>query len=661
MRYLAIAAGLALASTAGAAPLQQTETLNVGQAPSTLAVDAATGRVIIGNMATSRGGSASIAVLDRSGKLTTIATSSGSLDLAVSSKYRKAVAALDWDGTVVIVDLDTLGTTSLAAGKRPSKVIVDDARGVAYVVGNDMQMDMSTGWPTATSTAYVSVIDLASNAVKTYSMGGYAPVDAALGPEGKRLYLIGNHYFRTAEEKPGFIQAFDTAARAFVGTPLMLGREAKRVLVSTRGDKLFVVGHGDYARLELPVGDMRRNSVRGALFVLDAATLALQRTVELPDTRNLSLNGPTLSPQAAVDPATGFVHVLESWNAWHAVVDPANGKLLHVTDFESPPAAFAINGQTGTAVVSMPRIGQAAILSRAGVRLDTVPVGRAPPPNSPMGPNAVAVNPATGDTFVTNWHDQSISVLRRNSDAAALVNLTDVWFDPADPGWGVFIDQQGIVAFAALFTHDAAGDPTWYSMSSGMRQPDGSFSGVLYRTRGPATLALGDIVPVGIMRITPDTVGNAKLLYVIDGQSRTRVLERFVFDAAPRECGWGVGAAKASASSANFTSLWSDPREQGWGVAISQQGATAFGVLFNYDAQNRPTWSIMSNGRRQPNGHFTGELYRAKRGRIDSVGSLALDFTSGESGSVAYRVDGVDYRAPIARQAIAPLATRCGG
>ncbi|HUP29149.1 MAG TPA: hypothetical protein VM122_03175, partial [Usitatibacter sp.] len=184
--------GLLLAGAAAAAPLQQTETLSVGPAPGTLAIDAVSGRVIIGSTASSRGGSASLAVLERSGKLTTVATSSGTLDVAVSSARRKAVAALDWDGTVAIVDLDTLATTSLVAGKRPSKVIIDDRAGVAYIVGNDMQMDMSTGWPTATSTAYVSVIDLATNAVQTYSMGGYAPVDGALSPDGKRLYVIGN-------------------------------------------------------------------------------------------------------------------------------------------------------------------------------------------------------------------------------------------------------------------------------------------------------------------------------------------------------------------------------------------------------------------------------------------------------------------------------------
>jgi DNA-binding beta-propeller fold protein YncE len=650
---------LALGIQGFAAPIQQSETLSVGPVPTTLAVDAASGKVIIGNAGAGRGQPGSVAILERSGKLTTVATTSGPLDVTVSATRRKAIATLGWEGLAALVDLDTLATTSLAVGKGPLKSLIDDRAGVAYVIGVDRQMDMSTGWPQATSTTYVSVIDLATRAVQTYSSIGFAPEDAALSPDGKRLYIAGAHYLRTGEAKPGFVQAFDVASRTFAGAPLMLGREAKRVLVSPRGDKVYVGGHRDFSRPDLPADDMRRSSIRGAVFVLDAATLAVQRTVDLPDTRNLDLFGPMLSPQAQVDPATGFVHVLERVNAWLAAVDPVNGKLLGVTDFETFPTAFAINAQAGTMVVSLPYFGQAAILSRGGARLDTVPVGRAPAANTPMGSYAVAVDGASGDTYLTNGHDQSISVLRRNGEAAALVNLTDVWFDAADPGWGVFIDHQGIVMFAALFIHDAAGDPTWLTMSSGVRQADGSFSGVLYRTRGPATQAVGDITPVGIMRITPDTGGSAKLLYVIDGQSRTRVVERFVFDGAARQCAWGVGLAKSAAGSSNFTSLWSDPREQGWGIAVSHQGSTAFGVLFDYDAQNRPTWSLMSNGRQQANGRFTGELYRARRGKIAAVGSLTLDFASADAGGVAYRIEGVDYRAPIARQAMTPLMSRC--
>jgi len=240
-----------------------------------------------------------------------------------------------------------------------------------------------------------------------------------------------------------------------------------------------------------------------------------------------------------------------------------------------------------------------------------------------------------------------------------VVNLTDVWFDPEDPGWGLFVDHQGIAMFATLFTHDGAGNPTWLVMSNGVRQPDGSFSGMLFRTRGPAAQAIDDIAPVGILRLTPLAGGGAKVLFVVDGQSTSRTMQRFLFDAAPRPCGWSVGMPKSPLRSANFTALWSDPREQGWGVAVSHQGDTVFGVLFTYDAENRPSWAVMSHGRQAATGLFSGELYRAAKGRIGEVGSMTLEFSAGDQGTVSYRVDGVDFRAPIARQAIAPLMTRC--
>ncbi len=650
---------LLLGSQGIAAPLQQSENLTVGPTPSSLAIDAINGRVVIGNAGASRGQPGSVSVLDRSGKLTTVATSSGPVHVAVSSARRKAFAAMGFEDRVAIIHLDTLATASAPTGKSPLKTVIDDRSGKAYVIGRTLEMDMSTGWPRATSTVHVTVIDIATAAAQTYSSVGFAPEDAVLSPDGKRLYVMGSHYFRTGEEKPGFVQAFDVESRTFAGAPLMLGRVPKQILVSPRGDKVFVVGHTDYARTDLDPADMRRNSVRGAVFVLDAATMALERSIQLPDTRNLNLFGPVLTPQAQVDPATGFVHVVDRNNAFLAIVDPARGTLAQVTDFEAPATAFAINAQAGTIVVSLPSIGQAAILSRGGTRLDSVPVGRAPLPNVGMGQYAVAVDAGTGDTYMTNGHDQSISILRRNGEAGALVNLTDVWFDAADPGWGLFVDHQGIVLFATLFIHDAAGDPTWLAMSSGVRQPDGSFSGVLYRTHGPVTKALTDITPVGIMRITPEAGGTAKLLYVVDGQSRTRVVQRFDFEAGARECGWGVGTAKSSLGASNFTSLWSDPREQGWGVAVSHRGGTVFGVLFSYDAESRPSWSVMSNGRQQAPGLFSGDLYRAKRGRLEMAGTMTLDFTGPDAGTVRFHVDGVDFRSQITRQALTPLMSRC--
>ncbi|HET7768077.1 MAG TPA: hypothetical protein VFN74_04825, partial [Chloroflexota bacterium] len=296
-RVLTALAALAVACAATAAPLQQVENLNVGPAPSALAVDAVSGRVIVGNSGSGRGQPGSLAVLERSGKLTTVATPSGPLHVAVSAARRKAVATLDREGAVAILDLDTLALRTLAAGRGPRLSLIDDAAGKAYVIGAERAMDLPRGW--------VSVIDLATYEVQSYSSVGFAPEDAVLAADGKRLYLVGNHNVRSGEYKPGFVQAFDIPGRRFVGAPTALGREAKRVARSPRGARLYVAGHTDQYRDGFPAGDLRRHSIRGALFTLDAATLALERTTALPDTRDLQLHGPMLTPQLQVDPATG--------------------------------------------------------------------------------------------------------------------------------------------------------------------------------------------------------------------------------------------------------------------------------------------------------------------------------------------------------------------
>ncbi len=86
-----------------------------------------------------------------------------------------------------------------------------------------------------------------------------------------------------------------------------------------------------------------------------------------------------------------------------------------------------------------------------------------------------------------------------------MVNVTDVWSDPADPGWGVFVQQQGPIAFAALFIHDADGQPRGWSCHAPPAQPDGSFMGDLYRTVGPATAQGATATLVGSLRFAPAT------------------------------------------------------------------------------------------------------------------------------------------------------------
>lgn len=254
------------------------------------------------------------------------------------------------------------------------------------------------------------------------------------------------------------------------------------------------------------------------------------------------------------------------------------------------------------------------------------------------------------------------AVAVQTSDSAeglAVVNLTDVWHNPGEPGWGVFLDHQGATLFASLFTHNAAGDPTWFVMSNGERQPDGAFVGELYRARGPLATGRTSVESVGTMRFESVHGNSAKLSYSVGSIAQTKAVERFRFSPALRECSWSADPQKGALDRMNFTSLWSNPAEPGWGLALSHQGDTTFGILFVYDGQDRPAWLVMSSGVEKTHGAFGGKLYRAARGRIEEVGSMSLKFSTGNDGVLNYRLDGAEVEKAITRQTFSMLAARC--
>src|SRR5437588_159685 len=61
-------------------------------------------------------------------------------------------------------------------------------------------------------------------------------------------------------------------------------------------------------------------------------------------------------------------------------------------------------------------------------------------------------------------------------------NGTELWLNPAESGWGLYIDHQGDTLFATLFVYGPDGKPRWYS-ASGLTG-DGTYSGALFESTG---------------------------------------------------------------------------------------------------------------------------------------------------------------------------------
>jgi hypothetical protein len=72
-----------------------------------------------------------------------------------------------------------------------------------------------------------------------------------------------------------------------------------------------------------------------------------------------------------------------------------------------------------------------------------------------------------------------------SAPAAWGTDLTDLWWDPSESGWGFSIIQRGNNAFAVWYTYDLSGQPIFVVMPGVVFQAASTFTGDLYTTRGP--------------------------------------------------------------------------------------------------------------------------------------------------------------------------------
>jgi lysyl endopeptidase len=125
-------------------------------------------------------------------------------------------------------------------------------------------------------------------------------------------------------------------------------------------------------------------------------------------------------------------------------------------------------------------------------------------------------------------------------DRSTLDNFQDLWWNPAEPGWGVNLTHQGNTLFATLFTYDSNGQGVWLAMSNGAQVSPGRFSGTLYRTTGPAFNAPHWSTPtpqaVGTLAFNFTNGNAATMSYTYHGVAVTKSIQRQVFAPLKTKC-----------------------------------------------------------------------------------------------------------------------------
>ncbi len=114
--------------------------------------------------------------------------------------------------------------------------------------------------------------------------------------------------------------------------------------------------------------------------------------------------------------------------------------------------------------------------------------------------------------------------------AAAATDYTDIWWNPAQGGWGVNLVQSDQFMFATFFIYGQAKQPTWVTANL-VKEASGAFTGPVYLTSGsyygaPWNPADVTAASVGTATFTPTGPADGTMVYSINGVTVTKTITR---------------------------------------------------------------------------------------------------------------------------------------
>ena len=177
----------------------------------------------------------------------------------------------------------------------------------------------------------------------------------------------------------------------------------------------------------------------------------------------------------------------------------------------------------------------------------------------------------------------AVALLFASMSAAAL-EYTDVYYDPAEPGWGVFLVQSDTTQFLAFFIYGPDNKPTWYTAQL-EQDAAGNYRGSLYATTGTyfANAWQGfNVVTAGTASFEPTDIYHATLRYSLSGgPAVARPVVRQTLTAYPL-------AGTYSGSMSGTLSGCTDPINNDahfrarYGLTVTKTGDTASTLTFSF-------------------------------------------------------------------------------
>lgn len=167
---------------------------------------------------------------------------------------------------------------------------------------------------------------------------------------------------------------------------------------------------------------------------------------------------------------------------------------------------------------------------------------------------------------------------------AEALEYTDVYFNPAEPGWGVFLVQSDTAQFLAFFIYGSDGKPTWYTAQLAS-DGAGGYTGSLYAINGTyfANPWQGyTINAAGTATFKPADIYHATLTYTVNGiPTVVKSIQRQAL--TPYALSGNYSGSMAGAISGCADPGSNDPAFRGrYGLAVTQVADTSATLVFNF-------------------------------------------------------------------------------
>lgn len=203
---------------------------------------------------------------------------------------------------------------------------------------------------------------------------------------------------------------------------------------------------------------------------------------------------------------------------------------------------------------------------------------------------------------------------------AGAASYFDLWYDPAESGWGVQVVQSNTFQFLTFFIYGADGKPTWYTAQL-TEDAAGNYNGPLYATTGtyfasPWNPAQFTVTAAGTASFQPNGAYRATLVYALTGSPPvTKTIQRQSLTAhvlAGSYSGSIAGSVTGCTNPAN-----NKPNVRGrFNLAITQAGEESAALTFAFvdDTYNGVVCTLSG-----PLTHF-GALYRMANAAYSCTG-----------------------------------------